>query len=266
MDTHEVYPNAPLVLVALELRHPPATEPLSMSQQRLLKDLLSGRLPIMRRAQQINFEITAIGAVPPVSTTEEFPRFSNRDGTMAVSMRTSSIVIEASQYDGWDDFRLLALEAFSARMQVAPVDGVERIGLRYIDEIRVPDVPPEWSQWVHDSLLGPSRSESVRLPLSQWQGVGVYGEQPGCSLVLRYGPRQGHAVDPNADIRRVLHSSDGEFFLMDLDSFWTPKQGTPEFEIEAVLRICDDLHHPVRGLFESLITNRLREEVLRDGS
>lgn len=50
---------------------------------------------------------------------------------------------------------------------------------------------------------------------------------------------------------------------MDIDSFWAPSDGFPEFDIEMLLAMCDDLHAPVRSLFERLITDRLRKEVLR---
>lgn len=39
----------------------------------------------------------------------------------------------------------------------------------------------------------------------------------------------------------------------------------PEFDVELILRQADTLHEPVRGVFESVITDRLREEVLRNG-
>ena len=38
----------------------------------------------------------------------------------------------------------------------------------------------------------------------------------------------------------------------------------PEFDAEVILRQADALHEPVRGVFESVITDRLREEVLRN--
>src|SRR5262249_606330 len=50
---------------------------------------------------------------------------------------------------------------------------------------------------------------------------------------------------------------------VDIDSFWTAQGETPEFEAQMLLSLCDELHAPVRDLFENLITPRLREKVLR---
>jgi uncharacterized protein (TIGR04255 family) len=50
---------------------------------------------------------------------------------------------------------------------------------------------------------------------------------------------------------------------MDIDSFWTPEGPIPEYDRDMLVSTCDQLHMPVRRLFESMITDRLREEVLR---
>jgi uncharacterized protein (TIGR04255 family) len=142
---------------------------------------------------------------------------------------------------------------------------VERVGLRYIDEIRVfTNGETNWSDWIVAPLLGPP-SSMIDLPLNQWQGVGIYGSQPGEMLVFRYGPRLGFAVDPTSDLRRPRPSDGGAFFLIDIDNFWTPDGEVPEFDRDMLVSRCDQLHGPVRRLFEAVITDRLRDEVLRSG-
>ena len=262
MNEHEVYPNAPVVLVALEVRHPTA-DPLTPSESRAIKRILSDQLPIERPGQQTSVQIIPGAVNPATTTTERFPRYVNRETSLSVSIRQEAIVIEASHYPGWEEFRALALHALDARMQIAPIVGVERVGIRYVDEIRVPDSGEvDWADWMHSSLLGPS-SPIIDLPINQWQGVGIYGSQPGNMLILRYGPREGFAVDPSSDLRRAKPADGGLFFLMDVDSFWTPVGPIPEYDRDSMLSTCNDLHTPVRALFESLITNRLRDEVFR---
>jgi uncharacterized protein (TIGR04255 family) len=262
MSDYEVYPNAPVVLVAMEVRHPVA-ETLSPPERRELKRALARRVPIVRSGQSIELRVSV--GVDQSTRVEEFPRFFSRDNTLSVSYRREAVVIESSRYVGWTDFRALAELAFDALHRVAPIDGVERIGLRYIDEIRVPEVEPDWAQWMDGALLGPTAfSDVVRLPLTQWHDTVVYGTQPGSAVVLRYGPREGFAVDPNSELRREATAS-GPFFLVDIDSFWIPDDATPEFNTFEVLSRADELHQPVRALFEGMITDRLREEVLRNG-
>lgn len=256
--TYDVYPNAPLILTAFEVRHP-AAEPLGQTQRRVLKTLLPS-LPIMRSAQQVEVQATLDGAAA-TSQAEEFPRFLNRESTMAVAFRATSIVVECSEYPGWAAYSALIREALDARMKAAPIDGYERIGLRYIDEIRTPD-PIQWSKWIQPSLLGPEGlAGAVGLSFQGFQGMAVYGETPGHAFALRYGPRAGYAVDPSWDLRRKP-SAPGEFFLVDIDSFWTPPEGVPECLPDSVMEKAQELHTPIRGLFESVITGEYRDSIL----
>lgn len=258
MNTHEVYPNAPLVLVALEVRHP-ATENISQVHLKELKRLLSDQFPVMRRTQQATIQFDSAGSQPE-NRIEEFPKFFNRENTISISMRNSSIVIEATDYPGWVTFSGIAFEALKARMTVTPLDGVERIGLRYIDEVRVPAGTP-WEDWLVESVLGP-RPADIQMPLSVWQGVAVYGNPLDHAVVLRYGPFEGMAVD-SSELRRLHPIGNPSYFLLDIDSYWTPSHGTPEFQLEEVMSKTDILHSPVRVLFESLIKDRYRSEILR---
>lgn len=258
MPANEVYPRPPLVLAALELRHPPA-EQLTDEQRRQVKASLTKVLPIMKSAQQMAFEFGPNGQR---QTVEEFPKFFNRDSTVAVSMRPTSIVIEASSYEHWDAFKAVAEAAVKARISIGPLDGIERIGLRYINEVRVSEPVSDWAQWVDASLLAPSAPVRAGYSQLQWQGGAVYGDGGELQLVLQFGPRDGFAIGPS-ELRRVVPVASTGFFLLDVDSFWTPANGTPEFSLTSAMEISDRLHSPVDELFESLITERLREEVLR---
>ncbi len=267
VDDREVYPNAPVVLVALEVRHP-ATESLSQADRRTIKRQLAADLPVMRSGTltQITSAVTPVGgaAAPPEVRVEEFPRYFSRDNTTAVSFRAESIVVETTRYVRWEHLRKLVSNVLEARQSLGDLDGVERVGLRYIDEIRVPG-GANWRAWVDGTLLGPtSVAHELGLVPGQWQGVSLFSPGEERTVVLRYGPQEGYAVDPGGDLKRSKPVPiPGPFFLMDIDSFWTPNGRTPEFETKGLLERCDELHTPVRGLFERLITERLRTEVLR---
>lgn len=270
----EIYPNAPVVLVALEVRHPIAG-PLSYAERLTIKDRLAERLPIMRTPQLTSVQSAvsmqagasiqgALSASAPQMRTEEFAKFFSRDNATAVSMLPGAVTIETTRYVRWEYLRELAAAALTARHEVGSIDGIERLGLRYIDEIRVPSEPESgWEQWVDNTLVGPTRvGEKLGLRPTQWQGVTVFESGPDRTLALRYGPREGYAVDPGGDLKRPTPTP-GPFFLMDIDSFWTPSDRIPEFDVELLLTVCNELHEPVRGLFENLIKPRLRKEVLR---
>ncbi|HSV66375.1 MAG TPA: TIGR04255 family protein [Mycobacteriales bacterium] len=266
MEEREVYPNASAILVALEVRHSKA-EPHSSAQRLKIKRRLAAQVPIVRTGQltQVTAAMQPAGApaVAPEVRVEEFPRYFSRDSTAAVSVRAEAIVVETTRYGRWEEFRGLVAAALEARQEVGGIDGVERIGLRYVNEIRVPgELFHDWSPWVDPALLGPAPiGEELGMRTAQWQGVTAFTPAPDRTVVLRYGPRDGFAVDPGGDLKRSMPTP-GPFFLIDIDSFWIPGE-IPEFDIKTLLTVCDELHAPVRGLFERLITDRLRKEVLR---
>lgn len=263
MTKREVYPNAPLVSVSFELRHPEA-EALGPKQRSIFKELMRDMLPVMR-SQQATVQKVEFGAAGAVQVdTEEFPKYFDRKSTIAASLLKGSTIVETTQYPGWPVFRNVVAAVCRARHQVSQIDGIERIGLRYLDEIRIPEiVAPNWGDYLVSSLLGPSMEKDSDLSLSSWQGQALYGPERGRSMVMRYATGEGFAVDPNADLRRKTPVYPGKFFLLDLDSFWIPESEVPEFSESIIAKTGDLLHAPVREMFEQCITERLRNEVFR---
>jgi len=266
----EVYPNAPIVLVAVEVRHS-LCEPLGPSGLSRINSALADHLPLRAEVQNLTLAFQAGSA--PQAQSGTFPRWSSRDKRTAVTIRTDALMVETTDYRQYEKLREILQLALDARTASAGEVGVERVGLRYIDEIRVPtdngDSVITWSEWVHQSLLGPApevggpRGLSGGLKLNQHQGLAVFGGADDQALGLRYGPQVGHAIESTADMRRPMPPP-GPYFLLDIDSFWQPSQIVPRLETERVLSVADRLHAPVREIFESLITDRLRKEVLRD--
>jgi uncharacterized protein (TIGR04255 family) len=264
MNDAEAYPNAPVALVTMEIRHP-ATDSLTESASRELKQLLVDQLPIERQAQDVAWGMTAAGQ--PAPTADRFVRYVNRDNTTAASLKNQAIVIETTAYSNFETFRDIVMQVVDARSQVSSIVGLERIGLRYVLEIRVPvgvDGRVDWNNWIDDQLLGPQRLAPGGLFLTEWQGAAVYREaQPGKSLIVRYGPGVGQALDQSYHLRRVTAPQTGPFFLLDIDSFWTPSGSIPEYNRDALITTFQDLYGPAQGVFQDMLTARLKDELLR---
>jgi uncharacterized protein (TIGR04255 family) len=272
MNEDDVYPappitpsvTAPVALVTMEIRHP-ATDSLTESTSRELKHLLADSLPIERQAQDMSWGMVAPGAAP-TPTAERFVRYVNRDNTLAASMKSQAIVIETTNYTTFEALRDIAMQVVDARTQVSSLVGVERIGLRYVLEIRVPigvNGRVEWSNWIAEPLLGPQRLAPAGLYLTEWQGAAVYREpQPGRSLIVRYGPGFGQALDANYHLRRVTPVQPGPYFLMDIDSFWTPIGSIPEYRRDELLSTYQALYDPARSVFQEMLTNRMKDDLL----
>ncbi len=259
----EVYPNAPVVLVAMEARHPDAAL-LSPGEQSEMKRLLASSFPLPQPLQ--NTTITATPGAPPSIANEAAPRFATRDQTTAVTFGAQAVVVETTKHQTFEHLCELVRVSAEARQKIAPVDGLMRLGLRYVDEIRVPDIcggPIGWGDWVDVSLLGPAPvGAQLGLVPEQWQGATVFGRGGGRQMIVRYGPREGFAVMPGGPLQRSTPPP-GAFFLLDIDSFWVATGEVPEFSAASIVELCADLHEPVSRLFESLITDKLRREVLR---
>jgi uncharacterized protein (TIGR04255 family) len=264
VNEHEVYPNAPVVVATVEVRHT-ETPSLTQPERKEMKQALSDWTPIQRSSKQLIVAgvvgVTGAGE----QTLEEFPKYFSRDSMLAISFRKEAVVIEATRYDGWLAFKDIIAAAVNARAKIGVPDAVERVGIRYLNEIRPRDGGSvNWTEWLNPAVLGPiDLAESVGLEAKQWQGQAVYGPENGRSLVLRYAPGEGQAVETGQELVRSKFSP-GLFMWIDIDSFWLHDATLPEFDTEIILAKCVELHAPSRALFENLITPKLRE-VLRRG-
>lgn len=272
-DVHEIYPSAPLALVAVEVRFPqaPAETPLPASVQRSFRDIL-GDDWVMEQQKVQQAEVSFAPGAPAVQTVREtvVPRFTVRDRTWAVALAEASLTVETTAYRHYPAFRAVLERAFQAAGQLLQPDGISRVGMRYIDEVRVPGMDADdlaaWRDWLPASLFPPAIDDGPagRLDPAAWQGTVRYATGPERSLVLRYLTHQGYAVEPRGTLSRPALPPPGPLFVLDFDSFWEPSD-IPVFDPVDLLRECDALRAPVRAAFDSVVSDRLRDEVFRRG-
>lgn len=261
------FPNPPLVLTVLEIRYPELSEGFGESEWRQMDEAVRDRLPLAEPGleQQVN---VIVGEAATSVQSRMFRRFSARDRTTALLVKPDALVIETTAYAGWaESFRPLVAEVVHAMERISQPNGVVRIGLRYIDEIRVPGVesaPGDWRGYIDEHLLTAADPEFIPTSLraSEWLGLVQYQTAPDSMLTVRYGPRQGYAVDPAGPTRRRNPHPPGLFFLLDSDSYWHGESEVPEFKADWICERCDLLHQPVSEFFRIVVTDRLCDEVL----
>lgn len=269
MPAAKKYRNAPLEYVILQVTHPVAPA-LSRGETFALKAALVGSLPLLTNETVSRLDIMGVvGGGSPSTQVHEEPvvRLSSRDKRTAVTFGINSIGLETTNYDTWESMRELAERVISARMDIAPVDGVERIGLRYIDEIRVPGKErPDWHSWINPKLAPPLLDEAGDdLRVAQQQSIIQYvAESPNVLVTLRYGAVVGPSAIQDSQLSRPRVPARGPYFLIDTDAAWAPGVGeeVPALEASNVLAEADVLHAHVKQLFEASLTDRLRTEVL----
>lgn len=266
IEDREIYANAPLRFVAFEVRITPVPHFGLAEGSSRVYEALRPLLPIIGPPlHQATISIGGDVAGVPAHTISGGPlRMLDRRRQLSVVVGVNAITVETSSYEQFEAFSDFIGQALRAIEPTAAIGGMHRIGLRYVDEIRVPDVmhPADWSPYISSSLLG-ALALGGDLEASLMQGYAEYRVSDREQTNVRFGALAGHVVDPNGPLR-LSPVDDGPFFLVDIDSFWTaPEDELPEFSTDAVLEICESLHRPIRRLFEASITEKLRNDVLR---
>jgi uncharacterized protein (TIGR04255 family) len=236
---------------------------LGEAEQAFLKALLAEKFPIAHPAPGgVNITVTPAG-VTTNQPTPPSPRYMTRDSTASITFRTDAIAVETTQYVRRSALRELLQLAVDARQKVAPADGMTRIGVRYINEIRASaENPAGWSRWIVPALTSIASLEAGdNGPAQSWQGLAVFGNQHR-GVGLRHGNLEGYAVDPSGDLRRSTPPP-GPYYLLDLDSYWTPEHETPTLDWENIEGRYDAAALSAHHLFEQVVTDAYRQEILR---
>lgn len=264
----EIYPNAPLEYVAVEVRYPYAPR---FRQQETLDSVLldvQDLFPIIRQQGQIRLA-GAIGG-PLTQQVDQVSRAFNRASTTAVLITSTALTVDTTSYTEFENFRAVVARCVQAASEHGSIAAVERIGLRYVDEIRVPSAVADardWRGWISDDLLA-GINLGGDAGASLMEGGVQFSTGNERVLAVRYvASPQGTGVIGDGPLRRRHPLTEGPFFALDLDSYWQPTpEDAPAFEPALILDTIDALHAPVGATFQRAITDRLREEVLRRDS
>jgi uncharacterized protein (TIGR04255 family) len=263
VTTTAPYSNDTLRWIAAEIRFPPQ-DSLAASIPEALRAHLRDAFPIREEQSQLALSIGPGGPMPQQNLVHRFVR---RDRLASVTLGRDVVSLETTNYPGWAEFRKIIDGIVSALEEHAKPDGTNRIGLRYVDEVRVPNAPAtiaEWSEWIDDRLVVPFTLENDP-PLSNGTVLLQYGVPPGFLLVLRAGPvPEGRTVQVEGPLRMPFKTPAGPYFLLDSDASWADPLGQfPEFQSTQITGVLDALHDTCQRAFESAITDRLRIEILR---
>ena len=162
----EVYPRAPLQLVASEVAYALAPGANIADAADALYERLSQAYPLPGPPPaSVTVEVGPAGAV---THTQQGFRFLDLERTRSVAVSPASIVVETSRYHRFEDFLERTVEAVAALGSVVRVAAASRIGLRNIDEVPVTDLPSgSFDGYFTESVLAPGgRSPASASPSS----------------------------------------------------------------------------------------------------
>jgi uncharacterized protein (TIGR04255 family) len=189
-------------------------------------------------------------------------RATSLDKTITAILHQTSLSISMAgrAYSGFSSFTPLFDAALAALAKTVDSVVVKRVGLRYIDEVRV-EAPPEhtggWSPWINDALLAPvkaygdSKAEVLR-------GNVIYNPGDDRKVVFNWGEFVGSSVvGPDVPFHNAKLAP-SKLFLLDVDSAWEPTDFVL-LDREEISKIMDKLHDPIGEIFQWSITEQARE-------
>lgn len=269
----EIYPNAPLRLVAAEVRYPLSPRLASLEAATAV-ERLGDVFPLVEEGQPVmQVTVGPAGAEPPAPTSVmggRLLRMFSKTRNDAATITGTNAVVETTAYKRFEAFQAMLERVLAALEEFGPPVGVERLGLRYIDEIRVPginEMPGDWHPFVEPALVAATDLVSSTLAGAgfqpqAWQGLVQLTGPDDRGIQVRYGAGLGTVVNPNGQLRFPGEADQRPAFLIDIDSFWAPAE-IGDFSTSSFMEVFQQLHAPVREVFERAVTDHLRDEVLR---
>ncbi len=236
------YRNPPIVEVVSEFRLARSFE----WAEKLVDDLherLKNLFPIRKPMSHMHVTWTPQETSSLLLEFQKGWRLSRGDERAFVQIYPHRISVHhLAPYPHWEGFRPMILEVFSALRHVLPELWIERLGLRYINRITLPqDVSHLSGYFTLYPHIGPALPQTHK-------AFGVYlllpfeNDRDALHLRLGSGEVQKHA---------------GFQVLLDLDYFLAHPEGWSQHQIPEWM---DTAHGHIVEVFEGVITDRLRAQ------
>jgi uncharacterized protein (TIGR04255 family) len=215
-----------------------------------IQEKLRQKYPWFQRSKIQEFAFQAQGA-PNISFSDRY-EFLQRDKRTGVVLMSNSVALHTNKYTSYEAFEQEFTSALGAIHESVGIGLVDRIGLRYVDLVRLG--PNEaWSDYIKPGLLG---LDAASVGVSQWTSQSVWvGKTEVGALAFRYTQSES-PVPP--DLTPISLQYEGELLrpkevgaILDFDHY---SEATREFELEPVIGAVGDLHDNIDRAFRSAVT------------
>lgn len=255
----EVFPKAPLALVAAEIRF---TDAARLRQQHTKDEIaiaLEERFPFAEQLQPL--EVNLSFGAPPQIQQRTGVVLKNASSTETLTIMSESLTYETTAYTRFDDLLEAVTVACDVLVAAKVQPAMRRVGLRYIDEIRVPESITDvrqWAAWIDRRLIEHLEIGPDDVPATTLQSLSTYNLGGGNGLNIRYAALdQGPIVVPQFLKRPAIES--GPFFVLDFDGFheFSGDQAIP-LSSAAIRDDLSAVHIPCGTAFQRSITDQAR--------
>lgn len=161
-------------------------------------------------------------------------RFSSIDDQWSLLLSENALTIESRNYKSFQDFSDRFIRAVKQLCEALDPELQLRLGLRYINEFRMPDATSlgDWRKYIHEDVLGLTATihdhfQRSRVAFSRQE---LELELSDGSLVIRHGLHFGTTGEAAAAAQAVQQMTQhGPFYLLDMDrSDSNPQEIVPD--------------------------------------
>lgn len=235
--------RTPLKTMLCQAKFPVRSEFAAPVAPSKIHEILARRLPRLVQEPQATLVVAGSGVQAQSSTIWRLTTF---DQTWSVLLAQDAVTVETTAYVDWADFRARFAETLDAVNQVVQLSARERIGLRYVNEIRA-GANPNWVDYINRDLLGWTADLALTQDLALHVSEARFAVDEYLAI-LRYGV-----------VRQVIPSTEAAppFFLLDIDC--ADNRPAP-FDLEASLEMVDRFNEAIWRVFRwSLAENYFKQ-------
>lgn len=248
-----VFAEAPLQLVVAEVSFPSQDTSVQVGALDAIRSVLG---------QDASVELApSLVRVDPSASEPQTALFrvSSKNATVAITAWRGALVLEHSDYLRWSDFRVLIESLAEGLVEVGAPSGVQRVGLRYVDEVHVPTQIEKVSDWA-------PYVDAAFLALPNWAAVsvaaitGAMALERGESITtnVRFATFTGRALNTGGPLR-LRQRPETPAFLLDVDAVFAPPQVDPSGVVpRRLLEIFDTLHREADQVFDRAFTDEAK--------
>ena len=206
--------------------------------------------PRFLRGQVHEIALQADGS-PKFNAAERF-EFQNKEASLGIVLQTKSVAVHTNRYSNYESLEEQLRTALMAVHRVVKISLAERLGLRYVNLVRL-ETGEKWSDYINPGLLGLDASS---IGVSGWTSRAEFiGPTQVGSLAIRYW-QSGQPIPPDLGISGTLSDSPvlppGEIATtLDFDHF---VQQSSDFVVSDVMSKFEQLHEQLDTVFAASVT------------
>jgi uncharacterized protein (TIGR04255 family) len=192
-----------------------------------------------------------IDAAPKLSTSDRF-EFQDKDASLGIVLQSNSVAVHTNRYSDYEAFEEHVKTALMAVNRVVGIGLSERIGLRYVNLVRLK--PNEgWREYLHEGLLG---LDSASVGVESWTSSSQFvGKTEVGQLAVRCS-RSAQPFPPDLLTSTLAYSlelaKDEIVTTLDFDHYI---EQVTDFKVAKAISMLEQLHESLDRVFMSAVTS-----------